>query len=102
MIDLGPTLSIPLEVGHYVYLHLDADGLVLYVGRTSNPAQRTANHIAHWRTKSHWWSRVRSIEWERYEAASDAVCREWQLIESLRTPHNFLPQALLTQSARLA
>lgn len=44
MIDLGPTLSIPAEIGHYVYRHLDADGLVLYVGRTSNPAQRTANN----------------------------------------------------------
>lgn len=95
---LGPMLSIPVEAGHYVYRHVDADSLVLYVGRTSNPTQRTAAHIAN-RRRTTWWPQVLSIEWERFETAGEAVRREWEQIESLRTPHNFLPRALRSTGA---
>lgn len=84
---VGATISIPIEPGFYVYVHRGCAGEVLYVGSTTNPAGRMANHIAN-RRKSWWWPSVTSIEWERYDNNRVMLFREVTLITALRPVAN--------------
>jgi predicted GIY-YIG superfamily endonuclease len=84
----GPTIEVPTEKGHYVYVHRDAKGRPLYVGRTTNPASRVLDHVAGSTTKSPWWSQVRRIDWERYPTAEAAHRVENERIAGLAPRHN--------------
>lgn len=86
-LDLGPTISIPIEPGYYVYVHRGRGGEVLYVGSTSTPSGRMANHIANHR-RTWWWPEVTSIEWERYAERRVMLFREVTLITALRPRAN--------------
>lgn len=100
-IPIGPRISVPVEKGLYVYRHLDAGGVVLYVGRTKNPAQRFANHVA---SKVSWWfDQVVAIEYERYEFEDAAERREIDLIDELKPPCNLQgvrPNRVVTRQTR--
>jgi excinuclease UvrABC nuclease subunit len=78
-VDVGPTVQVPLEPGFYVYIHRAADGEILYIGSTTTPTGRTANHIAN-RRRTWWWPQVASVEWERYDDRSVMAFREMNLI----------------------
>jgi predicted GIY-YIG superfamily endonuclease len=93
-------LHIPVGVGQFVYLVRDAAGDLLYVGRTTNPLQRFANHSAGRRTRSLWIEHARSIDWEQYDDASDAEWRERELIEDLQPPHNVIGTVRPSRPAR--
>lgn len=70
---------------HFVYLHLDADGAVVYVGVTACLAKRTARH----KFASPWWSEVAAVEVEStHESYYRARVREAQLIRELAPKHN--------------
>ena len=67
-----------------VYVHLDADGQVLYVGKTYHPEQRTNEH----RSMSRWWPQVDCVEFAGI--GPDHLMRdlERRLIEEFDPPHN--------------
>jgi excinuclease UvrABC nuclease subunit len=74
------------ETGRWwVYLHLAADGSVLYVGCTIRPRHRQYEH----RRRSPWWAEVADIQvigpWRVHRAALD---EEANLIEFFDPAHN--------------
>lgn len=79
----------PGETGHFVYRAVDADGEVLYIGRSDNLAQRLSAHRS-----SVWWAKAAHIWWIRYPEAIDAVEFERACIEAERPPFNkqFMPK----------
>jgi predicted GIY-YIG superfamily endonuclease len=81
------SITVPLDPGHYVYIHRDEHGRVLYVGRTSAPLSRLANHQAS-RTRSPWFPQVRQIDWELCSNETSAWLQEMRLIEALAPPFN--------------
>ena len=81
------TLSIPTDRGFFTYVHRAADGEALYAGATTNPLQRTANHIAN-RHRSHWFDQVRSIEWASHASRTEMFQHERGLIRELAPRHN--------------
>jgi hypothetical protein len=68
---------------HDVYVHLAADGTVLYVGVSLSTAARTAAHRA-----SDWWQQVASIRVEHLPTRDAALTREAELIASLKPLYN--------------
>lgn len=76
--------------GSTVYKHLDAEGVVLYVGCTLNITARTRQHLS----TSSWRDGITRIEVDSFfpgidaSARAKAARREWQLISRLRPPHN--------------
>lgn len=87
--QIGPTFTIPLERGFWTYVHRDAADVALYVGCTTNPLSRTANHVQNQR-KSHWFGRVATIQWSRWSTEWDMRTSERRLIHQLRPAHNVL------------
>lgn len=74
----------PDQAVHLLYLHLDANGTVLYVGLTGDMPKR---HTAH-RRESAWWpqvARVIEVGPYPYELGHDV---ERFVIEQLDPPHN--------------
>lgn len=84
--DVGPSLQVPREDGHYVYVHRNNEQRVLYVGSTTKPAMRTANHVLG--KRSHWWDQVASIDWFRLGSDADMWWAERQAISRLEPRHN--------------
>lgn len=70
--------------GHAVYMFLNADGEVIYVGFSSNPSGRMDAH----RTQSKWWPEVASARLTPYPDELSARRAERQAIEDLRPKHN--------------
>lgn len=81
-------LSIPLGRGAYVYAHRDASGDVLYIGATTYPLGRTANHVAGANSKSPWFGQVASIEWIACTEERSMRFLESRLIGHFAPPHN--------------
>lgn len=79
-------ISFPAGRGFFVYEHRDESGAVLYVGMTTHPAQRIANHVMG--RRSPWWEQVCAITW--HEASSEWAMRrlEGHLIERHDPPFN--------------
>jgi predicted GIY-YIG superfamily endonuclease len=69
---------------HDVYIHLDADDAVLYVGISLTLANRTSSH----RANSGWWQLVSTIRIEHLPNREAALARESELIAELRPPNN--------------
>lgn len=81
------TLSLPKQRGFYVYAHMDTDGDVLYVGSTTNPLSRVANHTQN--KRSHWFpDEVRDIEWIACPDDHSMRRLEEDLIRELQPKHN--------------
>lgn len=68
---------------HSVYVHLAADGTVLYVGISLDAIQRTAAH-----RNGGWWEQVASIRIERLPDRAAALAREAELIAELKPIYN--------------
>jgi hypothetical protein len=81
-------LSIPTGVGSYVYVHRNAAGEVLYVGSTTNPLGRTANHLAGSNGKSRWFGDVAAIEWIACDDERSMRFLEGRLIEHFAPSQN--------------
>lgn len=77
-------IQVPITPGHYSYVHLDADGCVLYVGMTGSPAHRVGMHS----TRAIWWDRVADIRWWPHPTRDDARWHERSLIERHLPPFN--------------
>lgn len=77
-------LSVPAVNGFWVYEHLDANGVVLYVGQTTTPAFRLAAHT----TRSPWFADVAEIRWHQCDTAERMGDVERQMVETLQPPHN--------------
>lgn len=69
---------------HDVYVHLDANGVVLYVGISLTLAERTGYH----RANSGWWQQVATIRIEHLPNRAAALTREAELIAELKPLHN--------------
>lgn len=71
---------------HTVYVHLTADGRVLYVGCTKDMEKRQATHLR----EAPWWPEVAEVReigtWSRLVALGV----EWGLIDRLSPPNNFV------------
>lgn len=81
------TLEIPTGTGFYTYVHLAADGSALYVGCTTHPLGRTANHVAN-KKISHWFTDVTAIDWVSHPTEYLMRIYESGLIVHHQTPHN--------------
>lgn len=80
-------ISTPIDAGHYVYVHLDGDNEPLYIGSTTSPMQRVANHVAN-KKRSPWFGDVRDIYWIRCTSAGGMRCLESTLISALAPVNN--------------
>lgn len=69
---------------HDVYVHLDADDVVLYVGISLTLAERSGYH----RANSGWWGQVATIRVEHLPNRAAALAREAELIAELKPMHN--------------
>lgn len=69
---------------HDVYVHLSAEGRVLYVGISLTLAERSSYH----RANSLWWKQVAVIRVEHLPNRQAALDREAQLIAELLPSHN--------------
>lgn len=70
---------------HTVYVHLDADGYVIYVGCTVNLRKRTADH----RRYSFWGHRIASVEVESVQPnRGRGLVREYRLIRYYQPAYN--------------
>lgn len=87
LFDLGPTTELPLQRGFYVYVHRDDEGMPLYIGSTTYPANRVGNHAAGRRSRQ-WWNDVESIDWLRFGSESDMKLAESQAIQAVEPPFN--------------
>lgn len=68
---------------HDVYVHLAANGAVLYVGISLSVVTRTAAHRS-----SAWWREVATIRVEHLPDRASALAREAELIAELRPMNN--------------
>lgn len=68
----------------WVYLHLAADGSVLYVGQTYRPQRREVEHAG----QSPWWPQVSDTRHFGPYLADHARRLERHLIEVLDPPYN--------------
>lgn len=70
---------------HYVYRAKDPEGCVLYVGFTSNPAQRMKTHLM-----GAVWKELVALpfDWVKFETKGDAMDFERAEIERLRPKYN--------------
>lgn len=82
--------------GHYdlygetaLYRYFDAEGRLLYVGVTRDPAKRDGEHVklSPWRARAH----RRSVEW--YASRPEALAAERSAIRSELPAHNILGAA---------
>lgn len=87
----------------WIYYHLDADSMVLYIGKTSKPSARTKQH----ETGSPWFSDVASTVWFGPLDEVNAAAVERELIGVEQPPNNFrhterglTPQARMDQAAK--
>lgn len=69
-----------------VYMAVDADGRVLYVGQTTRFEARMAQH----RSRSGWWPEHAQITRNRCESVAEALTMEYELIEKHRPEWNEL------------
>lgn len=84
MLPRQPGITKRDQRPHDVYIHLDAEGAVLYVGISLTIAERTSSH----RANSGWWQKVATIRVEHLPNREAALAREAELIAELRPLHN--------------
>ncbi len=70
----------PLPVGHLVYRHYTAEGILLYVGYTSRLEERQRSH----RQSATWWCESARMEVERFDTRDAALLAE---LDAIRTEH---------------
>lgn len=71
---------------HALYRFHDADGRLLYVGITLNPANRWRDH----KRDKDWWHEVDTITIEKFESRGAALLAERQAIISERPAYNIV------------
>jgi hypothetical protein len=69
---------------HVVYRHFDAQGRLLYVGRSNNWADRTRSH----RKYSHWFKSVANMSVEHFDTHAQCVAAEAEAIRRERPLFN--------------
>jgi predicted GIY-YIG superfamily endonuclease len=62
-----------------VYRHYDAQGVLLYVGCSTDPIARTKSH----RSKANWFDQVARIDVEWFDSKSDALAAEREQTQAL-------------------
>ena len=67
-----------------LYRHYDAGGVLLYVGISANPLQRSARHAA----SARWFGDVATIRIEWFDSRAEAVSAEAVAIERETPRHN--------------
>ena len=67
-----------------VYRHYDANGKLLYAGRSACPTRRNREHMS----RSEWAERVRRTEIEWFDTAQEAAAYERQNIIELQPAYN--------------
>lgn len=70
----------------WLYLHIDCDGSVLYVGKTYKPEKREREH----RSRSPWWPAVDRVVVCGPYLDNHARRLERHVIELLDPPHNLV------------
>lgn len=76
---------------HWLYRLYDADGVLLYIGQTRNPAQRfrgwLSDHAARG-TRASWFDEAVRVDWRRYPNYGVVIAAEKLAIETERPLHN--------------
>jgi hypothetical protein len=67
-----------------VYHHIDADGVIQYIGCSAAPAERFRQHLS----SSPWAKQVVRIDIEWFDTRKDALAVELARIKSVRPPMN--------------
>jgi DNA-directed RNA polymerase subunit N (RpoN/RPB10) len=67
-----------------VYRAYDAQGQLLYVGKSIGLLTRLRDH----RSTDKWWKAISRLELEHFDSPEDAFVREAQLIHELKPPYN--------------
>lgn len=75
----------------FVYRAFGADGSLLYVGVTSNPALRVGKHAS---TRPWWPREVRDVSWETYDNREAALAAERKAIEEEHPRYNVTHSAV--------
>lgn len=76
---------------HWLYRLYDADGVLLYIGQTRNPAQRFRGWFMDHKNgygRARWVSEAVRVDWRRYPNYDAVIAAEKLAIETERPLHN--------------
>lgn len=80
---------------HWLYRLFDADGVLLYVGQTSDPVQRFRQWVGYARRTPDlygWFRHVVRCDWQQFPNWDAVVGAEKRAIETERPKHNIYHQ----------